>query len=91
MESLKVIGIGALIAIIIILSVPSRYSSIRNDYTREIVVDDSSKVEQAISNAVNDVVSRNFIVKMVDVKFDWLNEKYVISCGGIDRGNLIAH
>ena len=89
MELLKAIGIVALIAVIILLVFPSRYSSIRNDYTREIVVDDSSKVEQAISNAVNDVSSRNFVVKMVDVKFDWLNEKYVIFCGGIDRGNLL--
>lgn len=90
MELLKAIGITAMIAVIILLVFPSRYRNIRNDYTREIVVDDSSKVEQAISNAVDDVVSRDFIVKTVDVKFDWLDEKYVISCGGIDRGNLIA-
>ena len=91
MKLLNVICIVALIAAIFLSVLPPRYRSIRNDYTREIVVDDSSKVEQAISNAVNDVVSRDFVVKTVDVKFDWLNEKYVIFCGGIDRGNLIAH
>ena len=44
MELLKAIGITTMIAVMILLVFPSRYRSIRNDYTREIVVDDSSKV-----------------------------------------------
>ena len=62
--------------------------SINYDYARTIQVDDSSKIEQAISNAVNDVKSRNFIVIKLDVETRH-DREFKITCGGIDRGNLL--
>ena len=61
---------------------------IKYDYARTIQVDDSSKIEQAISNAVNDVKSRNFIVIKLDVE-TWHDREFKITCGGVDRGNLL--
>ena len=63
-------------------------SDIKCDYARTIQVDDSSKIEQAISNAVDDVKSRNFIVIKLDVE-TWHNKEFKITCGGVDRGNLL--
>ena len=63
-------------------------SDIKCDYARTIQVDDSSKIEQAISNAVNDVKSRNFIVFKLDVE-SWHGRSFKITCGGVDRGNLL--
>lgn len=61
---------------------------IKCDYARIIQVDDSSKIEQAISNAVNDVRSRNFVVTKLDVE-TWHDRSFKITCGGVDRGNLL--
>ena len=63
-------------------------SDITCDYAKTIQVDDSSKIEQAISNAVNDVKSRNFIVIKLDVE-SWHEREFKITCGGVDRGNLL--
>lgn len=63
-------------------------SDIKYDYARIIQVDDSSKIEQAISNAVNDVKSRNFIVINLGVE-TWHDRSFKITCGGVDRGNLL--
>ena len=63
-------------------------SDIKCDYARTIQVDDSSKIEQAISNAVNDVKSRNFIVIKLGVE-TWHDRSFKITCGGVDRGNLL--
>ena len=63
-------------------------SDITCDYARTIQVDDSSKIEQAISNAINDVKSRNFIVIKLDVE-SWHDREFKITCGGVDRGNLL--
>ena len=64
------------------------YSSLKCDYKTIIEVDDSSKVELAISNAVNDVKSRNFVVIKLDVE-TWHDKQFRVTCGGIDRGNLL--
>ncbi len=63
-------------------------SDIKCDYARIVQVDDSSKIEQAISNAVNDVKSRNFIVIKLNVE-TWHDREFKITCGGVDRGNLL--
>ena len=63
-------------------------SDIKCDYARTIQVDDSSKIEKAISNAVNDVKSRNFKRIKLDVE-TWHDREFKITCGGVDRGNLL--
>ena len=65
-------------------------STMSTDYTKTIVVDDSAKIEQALSNAVNDVHSRNFTVIQVNVKQRFLDGKFTVTCGGIERGNLLS-
>ena len=86
----KVIGFILLAVVALGIVVPA-YIRIENDYTCKIEVNDSSKVEWAISNAVNDVKSRGFIVHEVNVKRCWVNNNnFVIQCGGITRGNLLA-
>ncbi len=58
------------------------------DYTKCITVDDSSKIERAISNVVNDVKSRNFVVTKLVVD-SYKNREFRVKCGGVDRGNLL--
>lgn len=65
-------------------------STMSTDYTKTIVVDDSAKIEQALSNAVNDVHSRNFTVIQVNVKRRFLDGNFAVTCGGIERGNLLS-
>lgn len=62
--------------------------NVKCDYTISIKVDDSSKVEWAISNAVKDVESRKFIVNKLDVT-TWRNQRFTVTCGGIDKSNLL--
>lgn len=76
------------LAIIVYSIIPKSYN-INDNYVRKIIVNDSSKVEWAISNAVNDVQSRNFIVKTLQVKYNWVISSYVIICGGINRECLL--
>ena len=66
------------------------YTSIQSDYTKSIAVDDSSKIETALSNAVECVKSRNFVITKISVKQRKADGKFVISCGGIERGNLLS-
>lgn len=63
-------------------------SDIKCDYARIIKVDDSSKIEQAISNAVNDVKSRNFVIIRLDVE-TWHDKVFTVTCEGVDKANLI--
>ena len=64
-------------------------SDIKCDYAKTIQVDDSSNIEQAISNAVNDVKSRNFIVINLGVETWDDGRSFKITCCGVDRGNLL--
>ena len=65
-------------------------STMSTDYTKTIVVDKSAKIEQALSNAVNDVHSRNFIVIHVNVKRRLIGGNFTVTCGGIEQGNLLS-
>jgi hypothetical protein len=61
---------------------------ISTDYTKRIVVDSSEKVEQAISNAVQDVKKRDFIVIGLDIKT--CDKNFIIKCYGKEKGNLLS-
>lgn len=58
------------------------------DYTSSIKVDKSEKIEQAISNCVNDVKSRNFIVVSLEV-LNYGPNNIEIICSGVTKYNLI--
>ena len=51
-------------------------STMSTDYTKSVVV--------------NDVHSRNFTVIQVNVKRRWVDGKFTVTCGGIERGNLLS-
>ena len=70
------------------VSVVFFYKSLGCDYKTTVVVDDSLKVEWAISNAVDDVKSRNFVVTKLDVR-TWHDKKFKVTCGGVDKANLL--
>ena len=58
------------------------------DYTCNITVDKSEKIEQAISNCFEDIKSRNFIVIGLEVRRNSNGKKEII-CKGITKANLI--
>ena len=64
------------------------YSDVRCDYKTTVVVDDSSKVEWAISNVVNDVEERNFVITKLEVE-TWHDQSFRVTCGGISQANLL--
>ena len=86
--AMSIVGWTFFVVLVFGLVIPA-YVNIDSDYVRKIVVDDSSKIELAISNAVDDVASRGFIVNNIDVKRSWLNKTFEVQCGGIERGNLL--
>ena len=88
LKMLKVIGYILLAIVVLGLIIPA-YVGIGRDYTKTIEVDASEKIEWAISNAVNDVKSRDFIVKYLNVEYCWIDKTFKVECGGIERGNLL--
>ena len=85
---MKIILYILTILIAIGIFVPA-YKGIGRDYTKIIEVDSSEKIEWAISNAVHDVKSRDFVVKYLNVDYCWVDKTFRIECGGIERGNLL--
>ena len=59
------------------------------DYTCVITVDNPKKIEQAISNSIEDVKSRNFKIIGLEVKCSSDGTKKFIICKGITEANLI--
>ena len=72
--------------ILLILAWPEKLES---DYHCQIIVDKYEKIPQAMTNAVSDVTSRNFIVISVDVERYPLAKTYGITCRGITRARLL--
>ena len=62
---------------------------IRPAYERRIDVDSSEKIEWALSNAVHDVESRNFVVTGLSVEKFPLMHCFTIRCSGMDRGAIL--
>lgn len=76
-----------ILAITIVFGIATRPNPIFGDYSKEVVVDNSEKVERALEIAIEDVKSRRFVV----VKIDTLScgGKFIVKCYGIDKGNLL--
>jgi len=73
------------LALVVCTLVPA---PVHPDYTVTIRVDRSEKVEQAVSNAMHEVVRRDFVPADLDVQRT-LNGGFVVRCRGIERGNLL--
>lgn len=85
--------INTLIALVVIafvaflfIALPKRLPS---DYKCQIIVDKYEKIPQAMTNAVSDVTSRDFIVIKLGVEKFPLAKTYCITCQGITRARLL--
>ena len=90
-ELLIVIGIiGSLLGIIYggLSKSGSLYCLYNPDYTCTITVDKSEKIEQAVSNSIEEVKSRNFKIIGLEVRCMSDGTKKII-CRGITEANLI--
>lgn len=65
------------------------------DYTHKIVVDKPEKIDQAISNAINNVESHRFKVMSLNVEklytrpFGFGDIRYVIRCNGMTDASVL--
>ncbi len=83
------IGVGGMSGIIFMIYKSGAMHSYYNpDYTCTITVDKSEKIEQAISNSIEDVKSRNFKLIGLEVRCVSDGTKKII-CNGITEANLI--
>lgn len=62
---------------------------VRPDYTVTLCVDQSEQVEQAVSNAMHEVVRRDFVPAGLTI-LRTLNGGFAVRCKGIERGNLLS-
>lgn len=79
---------GVMAAVIIGLII-SEEVPVKTDYVSQIVVDKSEKVEWALSNAVENVRSRNFVVTSVKTTYVRTTGNFVIECGGTELAHVL--
>ena len=64
-------------------------SEVGSDYNTSIVVDDSSKIEGAISNLITDIHKRDFVPIFLSVKQKSIGKCYKVYARCITRENLL--
>ena len=64
-------------------------SEVGSDYITSVVVDDSQKIEGAISNLVTDIHKRDFVPVFLSVKQKPIGKCYEVYARGITRENLL--
>lgn len=94
-DSLKNIALGlglaiAIVATIVVLSIVPTFRPVRAEYTFEVDVDKSEKVEQVLANGVEDVKSRDFIIIGTSVRYCWIDKTFNVRVQGIRKGTLLA-
>lgn len=80
--------VAAFICVLLLALVIFMPTPVRPDYTVTICVDKSEKVEQAVSNAMHEVVRRDFVPAGLAIQRT-LNGGFTVRCKGIERGNLL--
>ena len=65
-------------------------SILPSEYVASAKVDKPEKIEHILTNMVNDVKSRNFIVSKILIKYFPLDNSYKISVGGVTPGKLLT-
>ena len=76
------------IAVLVTLTIATP-DPVRPDYVFTVCVDKSEKVEQAVSNAMHEVVRRDFVPTELEVNRT-LGGGFVVRCRGIERGKLLS-
>jgi hypothetical protein len=61
---------------------------VRGDYTHAITVDKSEKIETAVSNVLDCLARRDFVLVSLRITRSF-NGTYTVRGSGADRGNLI--
>lgn len=64
-------------------------SEVGGDYITSVVVDDSQKIEGAISNLVSDIRKRDFVPVSLTVNRKPIGNCFVVYARGITRENLL--
>lgn len=88
-KAFGIIGLFILVVVLVIGLQPA-YKQIDAQYSRRIYVDKSEKIEQALSNAVEDVTSRRFIVISTSVKKCVVDDDFIVEVRGVDKGHLLS-
>jgi len=92
MNKIRLMAIVIIIAIVVMPFCITQIlrGSIGSDYSQRIKVDDSAKVEAAVSSLVSNMKERGFVVVRINVSKIHLTGEYVIACYGIDKANLLS-
>ena len=64
-------------------------TTVSGDFESAVAVDDSGKIETAISNIVSDMRRRDFVPVNMEVKWCPVEKHFKVRVRGIDRGNLL--
>lgn len=78
------IGIGG-----ILYAICTESQQIKADYTSQVVVDKSEKVPWAISNAMENVQSRNFVITSLKTVYMKPTGNFVIECSGTEDAHVL--
>ena len=78
------IGIGG-----ILYAICTESQQIKADYTSQVVVDKSEKVPWAISNAMENVRSRNFVMTGLETIYVKTTGNFVIKCSGTEEAHVL--
>lgn len=92
MDILKNLTVGFLFVlgmVIVALGITPAHKQVPCDYEKRIEVDKAEKVPQAITNAIQDVESRNFIVVNLQVRECFIDRTFEVRAKGLDKGSLL--
>ena len=78
------IGIGG-----ILYAISTESQQVKADYTSQVVVDKSEKVPWAISNAMENVRSRNFVMTGLKTVYVRTTGNFVIECSGTEEAHVL--
>lgn len=75
---------------VVVLCILPAYKQINGEYTKTIIVDKSEKIPQALTNAIIDVQSRNFVIANIEVKKGIFSDTFLVTAEGIDAGTFLS-
>ena len=85
-----VIACIVFITLFVLLLSIFRPNTLPSEYVASVSVDKPEKIEHILTNMVNDVKSRKFIVSKISVEYFPLGNSYNISVGGVTSSKLLT-
>lgn len=73
----------------ILYAIGTESQQVKADYTSQVVVDKSEKVSWAISNAMENVRSRNFVITGLKTIYVRTTGNFVIECSGTEDVHVL--